>query len=149
MTDEQPGRDDHPFFKFLVASTPGWLIAVVAVVMLSRWGEAPLWVLLVLLAVWILTDIAMFPRRRHYYVSELPTRRIIGEHGIALSELAPRGLVRVHGERWQAEAADGAIIHEGGALRVREVDGLVLFVEPLEHPPSALPSHRSSRTSLS
>ncbi len=42
----------------------------------------------------------------------------------------PRGMVRVHGELWQATSARG--IAEGTAVRVLRVDGLTLYVEPLD-----------------
>ena len=43
-----------------------------------------------------------------------------------------RGMVRVHGELWQATSA--AAIPEGTAVRVVRVDGLTLYVEPVDAP---------------
>jgi membrane-bound serine protease (ClpP class) len=45
-----------------------------------------------------------------------------------------RGMVRVHGELWRA-TAEGAIT-AGSQVRVLRVDGLTLYVEPLERPPA-------------
>jgi membrane-bound serine protease (ClpP class) len=53
------------------------------------------------------------------------TTAINGEAG------APRGMVRIHGELWQARSA-GAI-PAGARVRVLRVDGLTLEVEPLEN----------------
>jgi membrane-bound ClpP family serine protease len=57
---------------------------------------------------------------------------MVGAEGIALSRLNPRGFVRVRGEIWQAEQAHGANgeILEGARVRVRDVRGLLVLVEP-------------------
>ena len=44
-----------------------------------------------------------------------------------------RGMVRVHGELWQATSADA--IAAGTRVRVLRVDGLTLYVEPFDAPP--------------
>jgi membrane-bound serine protease (ClpP class) len=46
----------------------------------------------------------------------------------ALEDFDHEGQVWVHGERWQARSA--APIRKGQALRIKQVDGLVLQVEP-------------------
>jgi membrane-bound ClpP family serine protease len=129
---EEPRDGDRPFGKFLLASVPGWVIAIVAVVVLSQSGAVTLWPLLVLLAIWITTDIATFPRWRRYYESEASTRRIVGEHGVAVSELAPRGFARVRGELWQVRAVDDAAIRQGDHVRVSAIRGLELLVERVD-----------------
>ncbi|HET8725150.1 MAG TPA: nodulation protein NfeD [Anaeromyxobacteraceae bacterium] len=54
---------------------------------------------------------------------------MVGEVGEATSDVGPEaGEVFVHGERWSARSA--APIARGAAIRVREVRGLVLHVEP-------------------
>jgi membrane-bound serine protease (ClpP class) len=55
---------------------------------------------------------------------------MVGEIGVARTQLTPRGKVFVHGELWNATA--GAAVAEGTRVRVREVDGLQLIVEPAE-----------------
>jgi len=54
---------------------------------------------------------------------------LVGEVGVALGPLAPRGEVRVAHERWSAEAARGTI-PAGTAVRVVARKGLKLIVEP-------------------
>jgi len=44
-----------------------------------------------------------------------------------------RGMVLIHGELWQAASAHR--ISRGARVRVRRVDGLTLYVEPLDAPP--------------
>ena len=55
---------------------------------------------------------------------------MIGEIGIARTPLGPEGKVFVHGELWNAVAANA--IPEGARVRVAGVNGLHLLVEPAE-----------------
>jgi membrane-bound serine protease (ClpP class) len=53
---------------------------------------------------------------------------LIGEIGVAQSELTPNGKVFVHGERW--DAVSTVPVATGEEVVVRHVDGLQLRVEP-------------------
>ncbi len=53
--------------------------------------------------------------------------RLWGADGMALSDLAPTGTVRVRGETWSAEALSGSI-PAGSRIHVAEVEGLHLRV---------------------
>lgn len=53
---------------------------------------------------------------------------LIGERGIVRSPLAPEGMVMVHGELWRARSRTE--VPAGAGIRVREVHGLFLEVEP-------------------
>lgn len=55
---------------------------------------------------------------------------MIGEIGVARTDLAPAGKVFVHGELWNAVATEN--IPVGARIRIAEVDGLTLRVEPAE-----------------
>jgi len=57
---------------------------------------------------------------------------LIGSQGVVVKLLqsGAEGLVRVHGELWQAEAAEP--IQEGKTVRVVRVEGLKLYVEPAD-----------------
>jgi len=58
---------------------------------------------------------------------------LIGAEGIALSLMDPSGWVRVRGERWAATALlAGCPIEPGQRVRVIEVSGLSLKVQPVE-----------------
>ena len=52
--------------------------------------------------------------------------------GVAKTDLEPSGKVLVHGELWEARARQP--IAKGARVRVREVEGLTLLVEPLPEP---------------
>jgi membrane-bound serine protease (ClpP class) len=55
---------------------------------------------------------------------------MIGEIGIARTELGPSGKVFVHGELWNATARRE--VPQGARVRVSEVEGLRLIVEPAD-----------------
>jgi membrane-bound serine protease (ClpP class) len=54
---------------------------------------------------------------------------MVGSLGVAKTDLDPDGTVLVHGELWEARA--GQQIAKGTRVRVREVEGLTLIVEPV------------------
>jgi membrane-bound serine protease (ClpP class) len=55
---------------------------------------------------------------------------MIGEVGEAMASLEPGGLIRVHGELWQAESVSGNI-GQGQKVRVKAIQNLTLYVEPV------------------
>ena len=66
---------------------------------------------------------------RRYRVST-GAEGMIGEMGEAVEPVSGgSGRVRVHGELWAARAHDA--IPPGGRIRIAEVDGLTLVVEPV------------------
>ncbi len=54
---------------------------------------------------------------------------MVGERGQAVTDLAPRGRIFVHGEYWNAEAS--VAVSAGEEIRVVSVDGMLLHVEPV------------------
>lgn len=54
---------------------------------------------------------------------------MIGETGEAVDELNPNGMVRVHGELWNAQS-QGEAIKPGQKIKVTGIRNLTLFVEP-------------------
>jgi len=66
---------------------------------------------------------------------------MIGAEGIVVEPVgngpnSPEGMIRVHGELWRATSAQP--VPEGKSVRVLRIDGLKLYVEPLESPASAV-----------
>jgi membrane-bound serine protease (ClpP class) len=57
---------------------------------------------------------------------------MVHSEGVAKTDLAPYGKVLVHGELWDARARQP--IAKGTRVRVREVEGLTLVVEPAPEP---------------
>ena len=57
---------------------------------------------------------------------------MVGETGVVKETLNPQGIVRVHGELWEAEAEKP--VAEGEAVRVASVEGLKIKVTQIENP---------------
>jgi membrane-bound serine protease (ClpP class) len=57
---------------------------------------------------------------------------MIGEEGEAVAAVAPDGVVRIRGALWRARTNRATPLAAGDSVRVVEVDGLLLEVEPLE-----------------
>jgi membrane-bound serine protease (ClpP class) len=57
---------------------------------------------------------------------------LIGEEGIVTTQLpaGAEGMIRIHGELWRAVSP--VSVAEGMPVRVKRVEGLTLFVEPLD-----------------
>jgi membrane-bound serine protease (ClpP class) len=70
--------------------------------------------------------------RSRSWKSTTGREELIGEEGIAVSGLGAgtEGMIRVHGELWQAVSPRA--VSEGGPVRVRSIEGLKLHVEPEE-----------------
>lgn len=57
---------------------------------------------------------------------------MIGERGEAVTEISPDGVVRVRGALWRARTNRATPLALHDQIRVTEVDGLLLEVEPLD-----------------
>jgi membrane-bound serine protease (ClpP class) len=55
---------------------------------------------------------------------------LMAQRGQVMRDIDPVGTVRVQGEIWQAEAADGQVIPSGASVEVVEIDGMKLRVRP-------------------
>ncbi|MFC2059199.1 NfeD family protein [Chloroflexota bacterium] len=60
-----------------------------------------------------------------------PTEEMLGRKGTALTKLAPKGLVRIGGETWEAFSSN-ADIAAGDKVTVLRIDGLKLTVQKEE-----------------
>ena len=124
--------DRQAFQTYVGASLPSWAIAVIVSVLLHEVAAVGGWTAAAVATLWIGSDLLMFPRKRKYYTSEPVEERMLGETGLTVSTLDPRGHARVRGELWQAVSIDGTL-PQGTRVRVRALRGLVLVVERDEH----------------
>ncbi len=119
--------------KYALMQIPGALLIGLILYLLHSWALISLRLTLVVLLIWILKDVLLYPLYRPALESGVATgaRAMIGATGKARTDLTPRGLVEVDGERWQARAAKGQTIHAGQRIRVHGTTGMVLRVEAL------------------
>ena len=72
--------------------------------------------------------VVMTIRQSRQAVPEGSGHGLLGQTGIVVSDLAPRGLVRVGEETWTAISEDGNVVSAGETVIVSEVNGLILTV---------------------
>ena len=71
--------------------------------------------------------------------------QLIGIEGVVLRDLHPRGVVQIASEHWTAESVRGTP-RKGERVRVVEMEGLKLKVEPVEAPAAASTGPRGGPT---
>jgi membrane-bound serine protease (ClpP class) len=77
----------------------------------------------------VMTFILRFALKAQRQVVATGSEALVQETGTALTDIAPRGKVFVHGEYWDAVARQP--IRQGQKVRIRKVDRLLLEVEPV------------------
>ncbi len=123
--------------RYTLYQIPEWVLALVAAVLLYRWGFVPGWAGILLVAGVMAKDAALYPLLRTAYESDTSTaiERLVGLRGVAVETLEPHGYVRVRGELWRSEATTAeCAIRRGHPVTVHAVRGTTLLVRPA--PPS-------------
>jgi membrane protein implicated in regulation of membrane protease activity len=117
--------------RYVLYQIPGWLLAMAGALLLHRWVGLPTWAAAAMVVAWALKDAALYPLLRASYEIDSRTviERLVGQGGVTVEPLAPRGYVRVRGELWLAEptAADDEI-RSGHPVTVDAVRGTTLIV---------------------
>jgi membrane-bound serine protease (ClpP class) len=92
------------------------------------------WVILVVVALTIGFFVSAMPVavRSRFSTPTIGRESLIGETGEAAVDVSPDGVVILRGARWRARTNRATPIRAGEPIRVVEVDGLVLEVEPPE-----------------
>jgi len=87
------------------------------------------WVVVGLGAAWELGETALLVRWSKRRRAVVGAEALVGRLAVVSAECRPEGQVRIAGELWRAQCAEGA--GAGEKVVIREVDGLTLLVEPL------------------
>jgi membrane protein implicated in regulation of membrane protease activity len=118
--------------RYWLAQLPGYAISAAVLVAAWEWFGLPAWLALLIFALVVAKDVALYPLARKALDS--PARSgagaLLGVRAVVVERLAPEGRVRVGSELWRAEARSGADIEVGQEVRVEAVHGLVLRVRP-------------------
>lgn len=127
------------FGRYLVFQVPGWAVVGGALLAAIHFWQLPERVAWLILALFVTKDLALFPvvRRAYEPGDGRHVRDLVGCRARASDPLAPRGYVRVGGELWRAELSRGGEAAVGAELRVVEVRGMTLIVDPVEEEPTS------------
>jgi len=123
--------DAHTLFKYVLVQVPDVVIFVVVLLVLQRWLELSTWLVILLITLWVLKDILLFPLLRRSFEEGRPEdmHPMIGARGVAKDRLDPGGYAWIQGELWRAETAEGhGPIEAGDPLLVTDMRGLTLLV---------------------
>lgn len=120
----------NTFTRYALVQIPSWIIIGLALYLVRRWFGLAGWIAWLLFGVYVGKDFLLYPvLKKAYEVRGNPgLMHLIGEHGTAVESVAPKGYVRVRGEMWMAEAADGTPIPAEARIRVQAVRGNKLVV---------------------
>ena len=117
--------------KYLLFQVPGWVLAVLVLLVLIIWINLPIGIAVGLFVLWVVKDVLLYPLLRIAYQSGPKTvvEQLVGLKGVAREHLDPGGYVYVRGELWRAEAENGKPpIEAGSAVRVLAAKGMTLIV---------------------
>ena len=126
-----PSRE--ALLRYAAFQLPGIALAGALSFAAWDWFAVPAWAALTALVLWVAKDAVLARFVAHAYE---PSARggphdLVGKRGVAETELAPHGTVRIRAERWRATCALGVErIAPGAEVRVVEVEGLTVIVEP-------------------
>ena len=122
--------------RYVFLQLPGWILMILMLLLLDRWFDLSTWTMLAIVVFWMAKDMVMFPfvwRAYDQNPSRVAAYGMIGERAVAEERLCPSGYVQVHGELWHAELMSGTVtVEKGQSVRVQEIRGLTLLVQPEE-----------------
>ncbi len=118
--------------RYILFQIPGLIIIVVLLIMSYHWAALPSWLMWILLGIWLVKDIFLYPYLWKVYDPDTPTENnsMVGLTGMAMERLDPEGYVEVRGEAWKAKTeGTSGIIEKGGKVKVLAEHGLTLVVK--------------------
>jgi membrane protein implicated in regulation of membrane protease activity len=122
------------YLRYTLLNIPGLVAVILILIIIQHWVVLPMWLFWCTICFWIVKDVLLFPFVWRAYDWERPgrSRSMIGERAIARERMAPQGYVQIHGELWRAVKIDnGPPIEMGQSVKIVKMDGLTLFVEPV------------------
>jgi len=120
--------------RYTMFQIPDLILLSLVLAAAVRWWDLSVLTAYGLVAAWIAKDVVMYPIVRVAYEAgdSSGTEAIRGALGVVTQTLTPSGYVRLGSERWRAELARGSeTVSAGSAIRVVELRGLTLIVEPV------------------
>jgi membrane protein implicated in regulation of membrane protease activity len=121
--------------RYLLTQAIGWVVVAVAVAALVIGIGLPGW-LWWAVPLAVAKDLLLLPAvRRGWGPPKVGPASLVGARGEATEPFRDSGHVRVRGELWAARVREpGVEVPRGGAVVVRDVQGLTLIVEVAPRP---------------
>jgi membrane-bound serine protease (ClpP class) len=118
--------------KYILLQIPDLILLIIVLIIFNKVINISTRLMLIIIAIWIAKDIALFPKVWKAFDSNNPSpmEQFIGMHGIVMDNLNPAGYVEVKGELWKAEIRDPRFpLKKGDKIKVSDVRGMTLIVE--------------------
>ena len=112
-----------PFPSIEAPELPGGEIQV------SRWLLGAVGAVMLLFVVWLIRELRVASRSGSYLPSGT-SDLLVGRTAPVTSALSPVGEVYIAGEHWTAHTSDRSMVDVGESVKVLEVEGVTLIVEP-------------------
>ena len=128
------GSRSRTIARYTLFQIHGLILLSLGLAAAVRWWDLPVLVAYGLVAVWVAKDVIMYPIVRVAYESggSSGVEGIHGALGVVTQPLVPAGYVKLGSELWKAELLCGSeTASVGSAIRVVELRGLTLVVEPV------------------
>jgi membrane-bound serine protease (ClpP class) len=122
------------FLRYLFFQIPGWAITVVVALALVHWEVIPSWLGLLAVFGLVIKDLAFYRFLRPAYETKVKSgsEALVGKKGIAQSDLAPEGYIKIHLELWRAVTeSSGQMIASGTEVEVVRAEGMKVVVRPV------------------
>ncbi len=114
---------------YALLQVPGWLLVGLVLLLSHSYFQLPAWTGWVIFVLWVIKDIILFFFLWPAYDSQSKdVYSLSGEKAIVVTELAPQGRVRLHGQSWAAKAENGKPIPQGTWVEITARSGLILIV---------------------
>ncbi len=128
------GSRSRTITRYTLFQIPDLILLSLGLAAAVRWWDLSVLAAYGLVALWIAKDVILYPILRVAYESDSSSGvdGIDGALGVVTQPLVPSGYVRLGSELWKAESVcDSGTISVGSAIRVVEMRGLTLIVEPV------------------
>jgi len=120
--------------RYFLLQLPGIFFIAALIIFLYLIKAVSFKVIWIVLAVWVIKDIALYPLvwKSYDLSSNSGKYQMIGQQGVALEAINPTGYVLVKGESWSARLKNKkSVIRKDEPVYVSDVQGLTLIVRPL------------------
>ena len=118
--------------RYSLFQIPSLTIVILIVFTINHWYVLDKVIIALIILVWILKDIIIFPFvwKAYSHKDRDKSKTILNQKGIAVDTISPKGFVKIDGEIWQAEAVESQEpIQKGQIVEVVELNGLKIKVK--------------------